>query len=156
MLGVDDEVEDDLLKLGVVALDERKLMIELGLELDVPRAQPVGAQAEGLLDDGVEVDGAVTRPRLAGEDEEVADDASSATCLLLDQADRLRLLLAGEPLLQEELGERGDPGQRIVDLVGDAGDELAEGDELLGLAELLLEAPLLDLEHPHVDGERDG
>ena len=52
-------------------------------------------------------------------------------------------LRAGLGLLEQELGQSEDREQRVVDLVRDAGRELADRRELAALHELLLHAPLL-------------
>ena len=70
-------------------------------------------------------------------DEQIAHDRARAARLLGDDAQRLALF--GAPLVDEQiLGEEQDRGQRIVQLVRDAGDQLAERGELLRLAERLL------------------
>ena len=52
-------------------------------------------------------------------------------------------LRAGLGLLEQELGQAEDREQRVVDLVRDAGRELADRGELAALHELLLHAALL-------------
>ena len=52
-------------------------------------------------------------------------------------------LRAGLRLLEQELGQAEDREERVVDLVRDAGRELADRGELAALDELLLHAALL-------------
>ncbi len=85
------------------------------------------------------------RGRLAaGEREQVADDAGGAAGLLGDApqvvAHRLRRArrVAGAPLALEQLREADDARQRVVQLVRDAGDELADRRQLLRLQQLRL------------------
>src|SRR5207302_7770998 len=88
------------------------------------------------------------------EGEELLGDLLAAERLLLDHlevlADDLLLLGVGRPLAEqvveaafEGLAAKGDAGERVVDLVGDAGGEEADAGEALGADQL--PAALVDL-----------
>ncbi len=75
-----------------------------------------------------------------GESQQVSHDARGALRLVLDDADRLDQ--AGRRLarLAEKVGEAQHRGEGVVQLVGHAGDELADGRQLFRLDQLFLEA----------------
>ena len=80
---------------------------------------------------------------LPREGEEVLDDAGGAARFGVNRLDRLPLVRRRALLGQQQLRERGDPGQRIVQLVGHPRHQLADRRHLLGLDELLLEQLLV-------------
>ena len=78
--------------------------------------------------------------RAAREGQEVGHDAARARRLLahpLEVAAELRDPLPGDPVLLQDPAHEGgvveDAGERVVDLVGDARRELAEGGQAVGL-----------------------
>jgi len=89
-----------------------------------------------VLDDCVDVDWDIARIRLAREKEKVADYADRPVSFALDQAHRLELLTL-EVVLEEQLGEGRDARERIIELVGDAGDELTDGGQLFRASEVV-------------------
>ena len=138
LLGVDDEVEEDLQEL--VRVDHRvgQVGIEFLHYVDVADAQIVVAEFEHALDQGVDVRGLLSGVAAAGEGQQVGDDLRRALGLAVDGLD----LGAGglvEVLEEQKLGEAHDAGEGVVELVGDAGDELADTGHLLGLEEALLD-----------------
>ena len=125
LLGVHQQVEQHLLHLVAVGEDLRQPRRQRRQHRDVGDALFVGAQAERLADDVVEVD---HRPRalpLAREGQQVADDAGGPLRFAEDHVEAaLHRLVARHPLRQP-LGPRQDGGQRVVQLVGHARDRLA-------------------------------
>src|SRR5438105_2564385 len=107
-----------------------------------------------MLDDGIDVDDDVARLCLAREQKKVANDANCAVCLAFDEAHRLELL-ALQLVLEQKLGEGGNAGKRIVQLVRYAGDQLANSRELLGspevIGDLLLLGQISDADHQSDD-----
>src|SRR5689334_23627902 len=76
---------------------------------------------------------------LAREGQQILYDAAGATRFAVDRL-RRRALIGREALLgEEQLGERGDTGQRVVELVRYAGNELPDRRHFLRLDELLLQ-----------------
>ena len=73
------------------------------------------------------------RRPLAREVEQAADDRRAALGLADDQVEVLRVLAAVGQLLADQVREREDAGERIVELVGDARGEQAHGSELFAL-----------------------
>ena len=112
------------------------------MNLDAARSGREGAKPHGVLDDGVDVDRNVARVGLAREEEEIANHPNRPIGFALDQTHRLELLTL-QIVLEEELREGRDAGERIVQLVRDAGDELADGGELFGPTEVVGDLSLL-------------
>src|ERR1700681_4877670 len=135
-LGVDEKIEQDLLELLFVTAGLWVRFIETHVNFDSGGSRCEGAKPHCVLDDGVDVDGHIARIRLAREKEKVANYTDGTVGLALDQADRLELL-ALEIVLEEQLGKGRDAGERIIELVGDAGDELADGSQLFRASEMV-------------------
>ena len=110
------------------------------LRVDVADAQVVVAQLEHALDQRVEVRWVLLRAAAAGEREQVRDDLRGALGLGVDGLDVVARRLF-EILEEQELREAHDAGERVVQLVRDAGDELADAGHLLGLEQALLREP---------------
>ena len=85
---------------------------------------------------------AFRRP-LAREVEQVGDDPPRAVGLLDEQLGVAPHVLGQALVGAQELAERDDRRERVVQLVRDAGDELADRLHLLGLEQFLLQAMLL-------------
>ena len=150
LLGVDDDVQDDLLQLVRIGQGLRQVLREIGLHLDVAHAHLVGAQLERGLDDAVDRRHDALGLVLAGEGQEVLHDAGRPLGLVADalQGTRERRLLV---LLQEELREPGDAGQRVVQLVRHARHQAADRRHLLVLQQLLAHLLLFGDLARHVD-----
>ena len=86
-------------------------------------------------------------PLRAGEHEQVADDLRGAVAVLVDPPQLARG--AGVPpptVVDQQLEMPEDALERVVHLVRDAGDELSERRELLGLRQALAQRLALGLE----------
>ena len=111
--------------------------VEHGKDLDrlaQRRAQQLGDVGDG----GVDVDMARMQRLAARKGEQVLDQLAAAFRGLVDQFCRL---LQGGAIRQprhQRLGGAGDDGQHVVEVVGDAAGELADGVELLRLMQLAL------------------
>ena len=161
LFGVDDEIEQDLLNLVRVGEDAGQAGGERLEDVDVAQPLFVAAQRERLAHHLVEVD---HRPRgvaLAREGQEVPDDPGGALRFGEDGVEAaLRRLV--HLALREAFGPGQDRRQRIVQLVRDAGDRLAERGELFGLQQLVIEIArlvleplaLADVAHQRLDAQR--
>ena len=131
-----------MLQLRGVGPDLRILRVGLEQDRDVECRQVVGPQGEGAAHQVVHVhQGALPAPG-AGEGEQVGRDPPDAGGLVVDHLHHLAVL--GLQLVeQQRLGEAGNDGRGVVDLVRDAADELPHGCELLRLLELRLGAFLV-------------
>ena len=139
LLRVDDQVEQDLLHLMSVGEDLRQAGGERVDHRHVADPLLVRAQGERFADHLIDVHHRPGRLALPRERQQVADDARGAFRFAEDRvepaADRR---FEGRPL-REPLGPTQDRGQRVVELVRDAGDRLAERGHLLGLQELVID-----------------
>ena len=128
---------------------------------DVGDALLVGAQRQRLAHDLVHVDHRARRLALAREGEQVADDARGALGFAEDGLEPAPRRLVERPLRQP-LGPGEDRGERVVQLVRDAGDGLAERGHLLGLQQLVIDVArlvvellaLADVAHERLDAQR--
>ena len=140
LLGVEQEVQEHLLELARVAHDRREPRGEVALDTDTRQRELVQPERQGSLDHLVEVEGRALGRALAREEEKVPDDLRHPVRLRHDHLDRP--LHRGRDLAREqELAVADDDAQRVVQLVGDACDELAERRHLRGVHELHLGVP---------------
>ena len=136
LVRVGHEVHDDLVELMGVSPEHREVVGQIEDDLDVVSPQFVGEQLDRLLDHPVERHVSPLGWALAGEGEEVLDDAPAA---LGRGADLLGPLAEGVVVghFAEEVRLPHDDGQGIVQLVRDTRQEGAHCGELLALKELL-------------------
>ncbi len=151
--GVDDEVHDHLFELALVDADRG----EVGCVLDAERhlvgeqaVQQVGEFGERVL----EVDDGRAQGLLAREGEELADEGGGAVGVLADLHEVAVLLVGDVVAHEEQVAVAVDRGQEVVEVVGDAAGELADGLHLLGLDELGFQG--LELGRVGEDGEDRG
>src|SRR5207249_336709 len=101
------------------------------------------------------------RLSFAREGEQVAHDAGSALRLGENRLEAAAERLVRGRTRREALGAAEDRRERVVQLVRDAGDRLAERGHLLGLEELLIDVavfviqllPLADIAHQRLDAD---
>ena len=138
-----DQVQEDLLQL-VRARGYERARVLVGVdELDALVRVCPPHEVDGRAHDIVECDLVTLVGVLAREVEQRADDLLDLEPRLLDQLEALLRLRLGLGLLEEELRQAEDREQRVVDLVRDAGRELADRGELAALNELLLQAAVV-------------
>ena len=147
LLGVRHEVDEDLLELVAVRPHRRKAWLHVPVDLHALDPEVGRGERQDLLDEIVQHHVAPLERHLPAERQQAPHDVARGVRRL---ADHLRVFL--EPvgrLLLEDVARADQHRQRIVELVGDAGDELAERRQLRGLDHLLLrkrEAELLILD----------
>jgi len=136
LFGVDQQVEQHLLDL--VAIGEHfRQTVRQGLDhLDVADFLLVGPQGKGFAHHLVQVDHRPCRLALAREGQQVADDAGGTLGFGEDDLESLPRLVV-HATFGEPLRPRQDGGERIVELVRDAGNGLPERGHLLGLQQLV-------------------
>ena len=136
------EVEEDLLELVLVGPYERTRG-EVGHETDVVLLELVALELEhapGLVGDRARPS---LRRVMAREQQEVLHDARRPGGLVGDDREPAAEVGCHFRALQQQVGLAEDRRQRIVDLVGDPGGQLADGGELLGVDQLGLRAAQL-------------
>ena len=141
-LGVDEKIQQDLLQLLLVTSRLGVRFIETHVNFDTSRSRCEGAKPHCVLDDCVDVDRHIACIGLAREKEKVANYADRPIGFALDQAHRLELLTL-EVVFEEQLGEGGDAGERIIELVRDASDELADSGQLFRASEMVRDLAFL-------------
>ncbi len=104
-----------------------------------------GPQRERFAHDLVQVHHRARALPLAREREELAHDLRGALGFVKDDLDpALRAVV--QRLLDEALGPREHRGERVVQLVRDAGNRLSQRGHLLGLHQLLIQIARLVVE----------
>src|SRR5437868_180809 len=93
ILGVQEEIKEDLLQLAAVAHDAREISIEITLDVYSSRFELVLEQRERVLNDTVQIKQLEFAAAGAREIEETVDDLGSAECLLRDLFQNRRTLV---------------------------------------------------------------
>ena len=135
--GVGGQVAEDLQQGRRGHRDRRQIGIELDLDADAlclggRRGQPGGFGQHRVQVAGRQVLGVGSR-----ELEKARDDLFEAIHLVDEPAERL--VVEPDDAALPELGRRADAGQRVADLVRDAGQQLAQGRQPLAPPQLGLE-----------------
>ena len=100
---------------------------------DAVAGEVVGAQLHGAPQDGVELHRTALRRHLAGKAEQVLHDLLGALRFLQNHAQVLAGGFRKFGILHQQIGKSENRGQRIIDFVGDAGDQLSDGRHFLGM-----------------------
>ena len=129
-----------------IALHARQLVIIVSHEFDVLSTARRGAQREHLLQHGVDADGAPRETARAREHEQVPDDLRSAIRFAVNRLHFAADLLGKRAGDAQQLQMTEHALQRIVEFVGDAGDELTECRQFLGLCETAAQFLALSLQ----------
>ena len=138
VFGVDDEIHDDLLELAGIGASAADGGSEAGGEFDIFADE--GAQETlHVGDDGVDVDDFEFEKLFAAEGEELAGQSGGAVGGLLNGFGFGMQRMAEGELVEHDLGVSADDHEEIVEVVGDAAGEAADGFHFLGLAELVFE-----------------
>ena len=139
-MGIGDEIEEDLVQLVRIREDQRQIFREIEGHADPVDAQRIGDELERLLDNLTHGDARPLLRMLARQRQEVPHDARApfGRRAHLLGADGDRPLCRGSQQIDVSQHDR----QRIVELVSDAGEQLAERRELLALHQLLAQARL--------------
>ena len=148
-----DEIDEDLLDLVGVDVGHRQVGLDLEAGLHPVRHEIVPEQQEGGVEQRLQRGGAPLVLLLPREAQQVLHDVRRPLGLLLDDGERLAQRRRDVGHLGEVVGEPDHRGERVVEVVGDAGDELADGGHLLRLDQLVLQPAALGLV---VEEEDDG
>ncbi len=142
--GVQQQRHEDLNELLSVPVDDVGYTgAQLSRHGQLLESRMMLQEEERLFDDGVDVDAALGRRTRTAEIEEAIDYALAPVHFAVDNPEilgelRFDLVARGAHVVHAEhetLGARRDRRERIVDLVHDAGGELADRRELFGLRE---------------------
>ncbi len=149
---VSHEIEEDLLQPRFVGLEFRQRRIVAADDLDAFVAAFELDQVEERIEELVDVHALVLEPVAPGEHHELVDQPRDAVDLADDQARRpaAAVVLRAHP---DQLGGAADAPERVADLVGDAGGDVAVGFLALPLADLLAQG---SRSAAVAHGDRDG
>ena len=128
-----------MLDLARVGPDDPEIRRGEELELDVVAEQPLEEPTD-LGEDGVQIERARLQHLTAPEGEQLLRQLGGAVGGALDLAQVARELRVVVGTLEQEGRIAGDPGQKVVEVVGDAAGEPPEALELLSAQQLRLEA----------------
>ena len=135
LVRVGDQVDDDLTELVRIGPEFGQARIQVQAHRHIIQPEGIRDQLRRLGDEAVEVARLILHRPLAGEGEEVLDDPSAPLGRGLDLLRPLsRMGLAGPSSKKAGLAE--DHHQRIVELMGDPGQEVAHRGQLLCLEQL--------------------
>src|SRR6266545_6765679 len=137
LLGIEHQIEEDLLELVHVAIDLRQGIAIVGLDVNARERELGRAKPDGLFQHLTQVHRPPLRLSLAREEQQALDDLRHPVALHDDQLDRATELRRQIPRHQE-LAIADHDRQGIVELVGHSRDELADGGQLAGLQQLSL------------------
>jgi hypothetical protein len=132
LAAVDAEVEEDLLELRGIGEDGREPCAQIGDDGDRPVPVLLPDEEEDLLDGDVDVGGAQPRLGRAGEGEEALHRVGEPRHLMAHLAYDLGVARVTGQILGHQLQRAGEAGQRVLDLVREAGGDLADGGEPVG------------------------
>ena len=129
LLGIQDQVEEHLLKLMGVAFGGGHTLAVGRADANARQHELRRAQAERLLDGLAHVDGAALGLPLPREEQQALHDLGHTATLRQHHLDG-PAQVGGQVPRGEELRIAEDHGQRIVQLVRHTGDQLSHGGEL--------------------------
>jgi len=149
--GVDAEIHEHLMQLGGDAGHLPGTGPGLDAALDIA-GKDVGDDAAHLADEHVEVDHGLSRFAAAGKGEHLLDHVRAAARAGFNHLKEF-VRFGREVLGAKDMKAHDDRSERVVEVVGDAADEDAEGFEALRAQELFFELfPLGDVRVDHEQG----
>jgi hypothetical protein len=143
VLRVQQQVEEQLLDLVAVDHRHQRLGRILRVDRDVALAQMIFAEIHGGADDRRQVGGDAIRGAAADEREQVAHDLAGARRFAADGLEIALVARRTGPVVQHQLDAADDRLERVVDLVSDARDQLADRRQPFAVHELIAQPQLL-------------
>ena len=141
---VDRQVEQHLVHLAGIGHDQIERRIEVGLEQDILADEPL-QHALRAGDQGVEFEWARLADLAAAEGEQLLGERGRALARVADFLNRLPLRIAFRQVLDEHVAVAVDDGQQVVEVVGHAAGQAADGFQLLRVLQLLAQLFALGL-----------
>src|SRR5579863_4400466 len=124
--------------------------VELLGDLDTPAVEVVGAQLHRAAENGIELDWPALRRHLTSEAQQILHDLLGPLRLLQNDAQVFPGALGNFRILHEEVGKTENRGERVVDFMSDAGDELAHRGHFLRVQQFGLQCSGIgDVTHDH-------
>ena len=146
MGGVGAEVYEDLLHLGGISEDETRLVLDLDPYVD-GRWGRCPKEVHGLLDKAAQLQRHLLLLALSAVSEQLFNDLPAPEPCLHNPSEEVLLVVPLDRTALCQFGKPYDGRKDVVEVMGDAAGERAEGLHLVRLAKLLLDAPgLRDIE----------
>ena len=139
--GVDRQIDEHLVDLAGVGLDAREVRPRHDGQFDVLVEQLAEHQLR-VADLRIEVEHLGHADVAAAEGEQLRGEADGAVGSLVDLLGGAEQRVARPQARRQQLGEALDDRQQVVEVVGDAAGQPADGFHLLGVAQLVLEVAL--------------
>src|SRR6266849_1431874 len=133
-------IQKDLLELVGVGRGNGEILRQVQVDSDVVHTQVIITQRQRLFEGLVNLHLNTLRLVLAGEAQEILDDAVGALGLLVKLVGILDSLLSHLSTGGQQLAVAEDGGKRVVQFMRDAGDQLPDRRQLLAVEQLLLGA----------------
>ncbi len=121
VLGIEKQVEKDLLEFAGVAQNRRKIIFERSLQLYLGNTELVFQQLQSFFDHVIEIQSRKLRRTSARKIQQAIHDFRGPERLLRDLVQKRRHSLISPHLFGEHLGIRRNHGQGSVDLMRHAG-----------------------------------
>src|SRR5690348_1298032 len=139
LLGIGDEVQENLGELAGVPQDEGKVRRSGEIHGDAVGAQGVFMKLQAALDQFTQIEANLARLRRPRKSEQTLHNLGGAAGLAMGDLElAARGIVAGG--IAEEFGDAEYSSERIIELMGHAGDHLAHGRKPFVLNQLLLHA----------------
>ena len=126
VVGIIQNIEKHLLQLVRIADGERQIVVVAFGQLHAVVREIVGPKLQRLLQDGIHPHRFALRRHLPRKAQKILNDHPRALRFLQDHAQFFLGLVGNRRILEQQIGETHNRGQRIVHLVRDAGNELAQ------------------------------
>src|ERR1043166_3504788 len=144
------DIQEHLLQLVRIADQIRQALIEFLHNLHAVIGKVIRAQGDGLAQNVVDLERLALRRALAGKTQQVLHDLLGALRLFQDHLQILAGAARDFRILHEQVGKSHDGRERVVDLMGHAGDKLADGSHFFRVHQLGLDHRSVgDIGHQH-------
>ena len=127
------DVEKDLLQLMGVANHVRQALVEMLHNVNAVAVEIIGAQLDRAAQDRIQLERVALRRHLAGEAQQILHDLLGPLRLLQNHTQIFVRRLRQIRILHQKIGKAEDGRERIIDFMGDAGNQLANGGHLFGM-----------------------
>ena len=139
LLGIGDQVEEHLSELAGVAEDERNIGLSGKIDRNAIRAQRMFVKLQAALNQFAQIEANLARLGRARKSQEALHDLSGAARLAMGNFElpARGIIFRG---IAQKFGHAEHRGERIIQLMGDAGNHLAHSRKPFVLNQLLLHA----------------
>ena len=132
LLGIGDQVQEDLSELARVAENQREIRGSREIHGDAIGAERMFMKLQAALDEFTQIEANLAGLWRAREGQETLNDLGGTTRLAMGNFELAAGGIVGGRIAQK-FGDAEDGGERIIQFVGHAGNHLAHGREPLAL-----------------------